>query len=319
MYRLFASTLLIAGLALNGCSPDAAAPVSPDDLSSELARRLAPSGAPIIVPDFSTPESAVHDPIADLYLVSNVNGHPQALTNDGFISRIAPDGTVLDREWIRGGENGVTLHAPTGILIVGDVLYVADADGVRLFDRASGAPLAFWPVPVTVEDGLVQGFLLNGICAGPRGEIYATQTGIDIVFGPDGVEIHPTGQDAVYRFENGRRTVIASGPQLLGPNGCWAVGANVFLVTLLANEVYRLNPSGKRFPVATLPAGGLDGIVRVGGFFYISSVFEGYVFRMSTGGSQVTTIVEGLISPADLGFDHRRNRLLIPSLFGDFR
>jgi hypothetical protein len=36
----------------------------------------------------------------------------------------------------------VTLHAPRGMSIVGDTLWVADADAVRGFDRRSGAPLA---------------------------------------------------------------------------------------------------------------------------------------------------------------------------------
>ncbi|MBA4158740.1 MAG: hypothetical protein H0X65_14865 [Gemmatimonadetes bacterium] len=310
-----ATLFLTATLALAaGCAPDASAPLSPDELTSEHARRLSPAGAPIVVPGFATPESAVHDEIADVYLVSNVNGHPQGLSNDGFISRIAPDGSLLDREWIQGGRDGVTLHAPTGMVLVGDVLYVADADAVRLFDRVTGAPLGAWPVPVTVEEGMVRGFLLNDVCAGPRGEIYLTQTGIDIT--PE-FDILRTGQDAVYRFRNGTPVTVASGPDLMGPNGCWAVGANVFITPLLSNQVYRLNPSGKRFHVATLPAGGLDGIVRVGGFFYITSVFDGFVFRMTTGGAQVTPILEGLVSPADLGFDATRNRLLIPSLFGD--
>jgi hypothetical protein len=315
MYRLFGWATLIGGFALAACSPDLSAPLSPDGGHPEYARRLAPLGSPIVVPGFSTPESAVHDERADVYLVSNVAGHPQGLTNDGFISRIAPDGSVLEREWIRGGLNGVTLHAPTGIVLVGDVLYVADADAVRLFHRVTGAPLGTWPVPVTVENGHVVGFLLNDVCAGPRGEIYLTATGITVTADFD---LIPTGLDAVYRFENGRRVTVAAGPELRGPNGCWVVGANVFVVTLLANEVYRLNPSGKRFGVATLPTDGLDGIVQSGGFFYITSIFGGSVFRMTTGGAQVTTIMEDLVSPADLGFDSRRNRLLIPSLFGDF-
>jgi uncharacterized protein with ACT and thioredoxin-like domain len=83
-------------------------------------------------------------------------------------------------------------------------------------------------------------------------------------------------------------------------------------------EVYRLNPSGKRLHVATLPVGGLDGIVQAGGYLYVSSVFEGRVFRMSTGGSQVTTVLDGLVSPADIGHDAVQQRLIIPSLFGDF-
>jgi hypothetical protein len=316
--RLFSTGIAVALLAA-ACAPDA--PFIPADSSPTLARTQALPPAIVVDAAFQTPESAVHDPIADVYLVSNVNGHPQMLTNDGFISRIAPDGTVLDLEWIRGGVNGVTLHAPTGITIVGDVLYVADADAVRLFHRVSGAPLAAWPVPVRIEPvpgmtgtSWVRGVLLNAVCSGPRGQIYLTATGIDI--SPE-FDLAPTGEDVVYRFWNGIAIPIATGGDLMGPNGCEVVGPTVYIAPLLSNEVYRLNPAGRRVHVATLPAGGLDGIVRSGGFLYISSVFEGYVFRMTLDGSQVTTLLSGLNSPADLGYDAVRDRLLIPSLFGD--
>jgi hypothetical protein len=312
--------MLTAAVLGAACAPDA--PLSPDALEP-LFRKSAALPPPIVVDaEFLTPESAVHDPIADVYLVSNVNRHPQILSNDGFISRIAPDGTVLDFEWIRGGVDGVTLHAPTGITIHGDVLYVADADAVRLFHRATGTPLGAWAVPVRTEEvpGMpetywVRDVLLNDVCVGPRGEVYLTGTGVDIDLDFD---LAPTGADVVYRFDGGVPVAIATGAELMGPNGCVVIGSNVFIAPLLGKEVYRLNPSGKRFHVATLPVGGLDGIVRTGGLLYVSSVFEGQIFRMSTGGAQVTTVIEGFVSPADIGYDASRDRLIIPSLFGDF-
>jgi hypothetical protein len=315
-FRMLAPALFL----LAACAPDA--PLSPDLLQTSLNKATVPESPINTDPVFLTPESAVHDPVADLYLVSNVNRHPQILSNDGFISRLAPDGTVLDMEWIRGGVDGVTLHAPTGIAIHGDVIYVADADAVRRFDRATGAPLGSWPVPVRTEEipGMpgtywVRDVLLNDVCIGPRGDVYLTGTGIDISLD---FELAPTGADVVYRFDGAEPVAIAAGAELMGPNGCVVVGANVFIAPLLGNQVYRLNPSGKRFNVAALPVGGLDGIVRAGGFLYVSSVFEGMIFRMSTGGSQVTTVLDDLVSPADIGYDAARHRLIIPSLFGDF-
>jgi hypothetical protein len=315
-FRMLAPALFL----LAACAPDA--PLSPDVLQTSLSKAMAPQAPINTDPVFFTPESAVHDAVADLYLVSNVNRHPQVLGNDGFISRLAPDGTVLDLEWIRGGVGGVTLHAPTGITIHGDVLYVADADAVRLFHRATGAPLGSWPVPVRTEEipGVpgtywVRDVLLNDVCVGPRGEVYLTGTGIDIDLD---FALAPTGADVVYRFDGGVPVAIAAGAELMGPNGCVVVGANVFIAPLLGNQVYRLNSSGKRFHVAALPVGGLDGIVQAGGFLYVSSVFEGMIFRMSTGGSQVTTVLDDLVSPADIGYDAARHRLIIPSLFGDF-
>jgi hypothetical protein len=310
---------LLALALLAGCVEEAPPLLAPDD---SALLRLDPVGPPQVVEGFSTPESVLHDPIADVYLVSNVHGHPQILSNDGFVSKVSPAGEILELEWIRGGENGVTLHAPTGMVLVDEVLYVADADAVRLFDRATGDPIGSWAVPVSTEevpegDGLewVRGVLLNDVCAGPRGEIYLTATGIDIDLAFD---LAPTGEDAVYRFVAGVPVAIAEGGELAGPNGCIVQGANVLIAPLLSNQVYRLNPSGRRFRVATLPEGGLDGVVQAGGFVYTSSIFGGEIYRMSAGGAQVVTILDELVSPADIGFDHQRQRLLIPSLFGDF-
>jgi hypothetical protein len=310
---------LAALVVLAGCENEGPSLVSPEGLPT---LHLEPVGVPIEVPGFSGPESMVHDPVADLYFVSNVNGHPQVLSNDGFISRVNPDGSIQDLKWIQGGESGVTLHAPTGMVLVGDVLYVADADAVRLFDRTSGAPIASWTVPLATEEvpGMpgvdwVRGALLNGMCSGPRGEVYVTATGMDISLGFD---IVPTGEDAVFRFQDGMPVPIAQGGQLGGPNGCEVVGSNVYVAPLFSPDVYRLNSSGRRFHVATLPQGGLDGLIRVDGSLFVSAVFGGSIYRITLGGSDVTEVISGLVTPADLGFDHSRSTLLIPSLFGDF-
>src|SRR5256886_13499427 len=47
------------------------------------------------------------------------------------ISRVRPDGAVENLKFIEGGHNGVTLHAPKGLALLGDTLWVADIDVVR--------------------------------------------------------------------------------------------------------------------------------------------------------------------------------------------
>jgi hypothetical protein len=257
-----------------------------------LAPAQAQLPAPIVVAGvgFLSPESVQHDPAADVYLVSNVNGSPLALDNNGFISRLAPDGSVLDLKWIEAGVNGVTLHGPKGLAIIGDILYVSDVDAIRLFDRVTGALLGEIPV---------SGTLLNDLCAGPSGALYLTDVGLGFT-------------DAVYRIEQGAAFSIASGPDLGRPNGCAVIGANVFVVTFGSNQVYRTNPSGKRFPVATLPTGMLDGIVRVGGSFFVSSWAGSAVYKIGLSGGEVTTVLSGIPTPADIGYDAHRHRLLVP-------
>src|SRR5687768_18220722 len=81
----------------------AAAPVASDSFTVE---------------GFSTPESAFYDEAADVYLVSNINGSPAAKDDNGFISRVSPDGTPT-LKWIDGAAPNVTLHAPKGLAVIG--------------------------------------------------------------------------------------------------------------------------------------------------------------------------------------------------------
>src|SRR5260221_6952330 len=84
-----------------------------------------------VVEGFLTPESVLHDPAQDIYFVSNINGSPTAKDNNGFISRAQPDGAVENLKFIEGGHGGGTLHAPKGLAIPGDTMWVAGIDVVR--------------------------------------------------------------------------------------------------------------------------------------------------------------------------------------------
>ena len=90
---------------------------------------------------FSTPESFIIDPSTGMYYVSNIAGSPAKKDNNGFIFRIDSSGNLADRHFIQGGENGVTLHAPKGLLIIRNELYVTDIDALRRFDKTTGKPL----------------------------------------------------------------------------------------------------------------------------------------------------------------------------------
>ncbi|MCK5650134.1 MAG: B12-binding domain-containing protein, partial [Gemmatimonadetes bacterium] len=83
-----------------------------------------PTGPPVVIEvtdvGFSVPESMLHDGVADVYLVSNINGSALEADGNGFISRVAPSGEVLELKWIDGETEGVTLNGPKGMAIVGD-------------------------------------------------------------------------------------------------------------------------------------------------------------------------------------------------------
>jgi len=281
-------------------------------------------GEPVMIADagFEYPESFIHDEVDDVYLVSNVSpdslGFPNAIDNNGFISRIYPDGTVAELKWIAGGVGGVTLNSPKGLALVGDVLYVSDIDSVRMFDRVTGAPLG--QVPVPYEPFVTW---LNDVAAGLRGEVYASDSGIGAACSPPEV-LCPSGTDAIYRIgQDGTLTVVAQDPGLEGPNGLVALGRSLFYVPVWGTRVYWRRPFGKLRPVAQLGGTFLDGIVRLGdGSLLISSWIPPAIHwvdpaRRRAAVIKTFTIVDPANPfvnevPADIGYDRTRSRLLVP-------
>jgi sugar lactone lactonase YvrE len=274
----------------------------------------------IVVSGFQTPESVVHDPIADLYLVSNVGpGNPGALDHNGFISRVSPEGVILQLKWIQDGVNGATLNGPKGIWLYGNALHVADVDTLRIFDRLSGMPLQ----NIGISNPFAPSALfLNDVVVTDLGTAYVTDNRNSAIF-----MVEP----------DGHASLLASGLQLGSPNGIVAHGANISWVTFSRNEVLRTNPSGQIFTEATLPAVDvsqlglvpgtlrLDGYVRMlDGSLLVTSWLTGKVVRISPSSKEVETVAQFVSvlanpasphGPADINVDQQRNRLLVP-LFG---
>jgi hypothetical protein len=252
---------------------------------------------------FATPESVLHDERADIYFVSNINGAPLAKDGNGFISRLSPDGEVEELRWVDGRSDGVTLHAPKGMALRGDTLFVADIDSVRAFHRTTGEPLGARGVPGST--------FLNDLATGPDGTLYVSDSGVDADFAP-------TGTDAVYRFEAEGPRAIAQGTDLMNPNGLLVDGDEVIMVPFGGSVVWRIPArGGAPVELVTLPAGQLDGVVRAeDGSLLVSSWEASAVFRVTPEG-EVSTVVEGVEAPADIGWDSRRQRLLIPLFMGD--
>jgi sugar lactone lactonase YvrE len=265
-------------------------------------REPAADAAPIEIANagFATPESMLHDPAADVYLVSNINGVPSDQDDNGFISRIGPDGAVLTLKWIDGATDAVTLHAPKGMAIKGDTVFVADIDVVRMFDRSTGAPLGARAVPGAT--------FLNDVAVGPDGTVYVTDTGIRI--SAEGMQ--ETGTDAVYRLTADGAIAVVRGADLGHPNGIVVDTTGIVVVSFGSGAVYRIDPAtGARTDLLAPPQGGLDGVVALSdGSLLVSSWTGSRVYRLAAAGA--TMMGDSVASPADIGLDARRSRVLIP-------
>jgi len=245
----------------------------------------------------AAPERVLYDAAGDRYLVSNVNGRPLEADGNGFISVLSPGGDIVDLKWIAGGKKGAKLNAPKGLAITGGLLYVADLEAVRIFDAKTGAPRGEIAVPDATS--------LSGVAAAPDGKVYVTDAG------PPTGRLDGAGTEGVYVIEKGRIRRVADGDQLGRPHAlAWTAGGPV-VASFGSGEVYRLDARGSRRQVTRLPAGGLAGVVAAGDSLLVTSWQSSSVYRGKLGG-RFEVAFAGQTSPADLGYDAKRGRLLVP-------
>jgi hypothetical protein len=297
--------LLLALSVQTSCGGPSEVPTTPAAQAAsggaEAAGERAPD-APISVRDvgFKTPESALHDTRADLYLVSNIDGAPLERDDRAFISRVRPDGSVESLKWIDAERPDVELHAPKGMALVGEVLYVADVSHVRKFERSTGKPLG----SIKIEGAT----FVNDLCADRAGNVYVSDSGISS-------GLVPSGTDAIYRIDpSDRLSTLAKDASLGRPNGLLMSGERLWVVTFGSGELYTIDGSGQRAEVTKLAKGSLDGVVEFKQRLFVSS-WEASAVYERVGGEFVERVSQ-LPAPSDIGLDERRGRLLIP-LFND--
>lgn len=253
--------------------------------------------APIYVRDvgFETPESALHDPESDLYLVSNIAGGALEADDHAFISRVRPDGSMESLRWIDSASPDVELDAPKGMLLADDVLYVADIHRVRKFDSRSGKPLGSVVVPGAS--------FLNDLCSDGSGGLYVSDSGL-------GPGYTPSGNDAVHHIsKSGAVRPLARSRELGGPSGLLCEQGSLWVASFGGGELYRLDAHGERSDIAAPALGSLDGLARFQGKLYVSSWQGALVYELRDG-----TFIEripGLDAPGDLAVDEKRGRLLV--------
>lgn len=261
-----------------------------------------PASTPVwkVTEGISTPESVLYDAVGDRYLVSNINGSPTGVDNNGYISELSPEGKVLKAKFIEGGAGKTKLDAPKGTGIYNGVLYVSDITVVRKFDAKTGAPKGEIPIKDAV--------FLNDLAIAPDGRVFVSDSGMKV--GEKGLE--PAGGDAVYVIDKGGKVkAIAKAKDLNAPNGLVLLDKKLVVVALGSDEAYTLNDKGEKEEVTHLPKGGLDGVDVVGDSLIISSWQGSAVYRGKLGGTFVP-VLYGVKSPADIGFDSKRNRVLVP-------
>jgi hypothetical protein len=311
---------IVSALAVSALVPLAAAPwavAQAPQAGTPVTRpatdRVGDRPVDITLTGFDRPESVLHDVRRDVYLVSNITGGPRDTDNTGFISRLSPRGEILDLKWIAGGVNGVTLNAPKGSTIANGVLYVADIDTLRRFDARTGAPLEGIVVP--------NAEFLNDVASDRFGNVYVTDIGFTTV-----PTFRESGKDAIYKVTpRGQVSVVAAGNDLLHhPNGVAVLPNGKLLVATYdpfdgTKELFTIDRRGAKGDVITMPTGLLDGVVvtdrgvLVSSWVDFSNATAGVIYLVKRDGT-IVQVAGGFQNASDIGFDDRRDRILIPEL-----
>ena len=283
-------TLVVAAVFLTACSGSRSDHARPDSVAiahTDSARLIiSPAG-------FNAPEAVRYDPDQDVYFVTNWGtGDPAAKDNNGFISRMTPEGKVDQPRFIAGGTGGAMLHSPRGMTIVGDTLWLVDTDAVRAFNRKTGAPLA------TVDfSGYKLGFLN------------------DIAAGPDALYVTDTGTDHVYRIAGGRATVALRDAALGNPNGItWDAAARRFIIVPWAGDSTIRSWTGRESTLSLIGKDGgtrFDGVEILSGDRILVAAQSDSSLHLFTGGTGRPIIRTGG-APADIAVDTKRNRVAVP-------
>lgn len=255
---------------------------------------------------FATPESVLYDEASDRYLVSNINGDPSAVDGNGYILELSPDGRVTNPRLIAGATNKPGLDAPKGMAIVGSELWVADITVVRKFDLKTAEHKSDLQLPAAT--------FANDIVAGPDGSAYVSDSAVKFVDGAP----KPSGTDQVFFIDKkGKIKVFAKSAALGGPNGLAMGPSNMLLAsTIKGDQVYRLTGTGEPDTITKIPGGMLDGLIAIDAMLIVSSWSTKTIYRGPLGGA-FTPLVTKVQGVADMGYDSKRKRLLVPRFLDD--
>ena len=275
-------------------------------LSLALGLASTTPAAAMQISGLESPQSFLADPATNSYFISNVNGDPTARDNNGFITKLNGNAEIVGFKFITGGRNSTTLHAPKGMALIENILYVADMDTLRAFDKNTGHSITTvaFPAPTSAADSMS----LVDIAAGNQGLLYVSDMAGNTIYqvdtahqnrvsvlvhddrlaGPAGLAVHPkTGHPVAVSWEKGRIMDIT-------PDGA--------LTELVSNSFFT-----SRFENLS----GVD--FDRWGNMYVSDLTKGKVWRMQPN-KKFQVIAEYLPTPADIGVDRVNNLILVPYL-----
>lgn len=250
-----------------------------------------------------SPNSFVGDPSGNEYFISSINGEPEARDNNGFITKLDTEGKIASLKFIQGGVADILLHAPKGLTLVGQTLYIADLDQLKGFDKTTGKLLITVSFPASSSRSRVS---LTDVAAGPNGLLYASDQAANTIY-----RIDPGANHKV--------SLLIHDERLAGPAGVAVHPKTNHLIAVSwdKGKILEITPEGQ---LTELESNGfftgrfqnLSGVdFDRWGNMYVSDFTRGKIWRM-TRDHRFQVIAEYLPAPADISIDRANNLILVP-------
>jgi sugar lactone lactonase YvrE len=218
---------------------------------------------------FKAPESALLDDARGVLYVSNVNGNPTDKDGNGYISKLSPDGTVTQAEWVTG------LDAPKGLALSDRTLYVTDNDKLVAIDVESGEITNTW----TGEGAQ----FLNDTAIDADGNIYVSDMLTNSIYRLAGDTFDVWLQDEKLQHPNGLhveggKLIVGAWGQDIQPDFTTKTPGHLLSIDLASKAVSDVG-SGE-------PIGNLDGVEPDGaGNWLVTDWISGALFRIKPDGT----------------------------------
>lgn len=235
-------------------------------------------------PEFDVPESVLYDEERRVLYVSNINGEPSQKNGKGYLSKLTLNGKIRDQKWIKG------LHAPKGMALYNDTLYVADIDRVILVDMKHGN--------IAAKYGTQKAKFLNDVTVSSQGTVFISDM---------------KGQ-RIYSLENGELGIWKKGKVLEGVNGLfWLKGT---LYAGVENRILAIDPSDRSATTVVEGTPSVDGLIAGVNKGFIFSDWKGRVFYAEQGEKANTlSDTREQRNAADIGYMEEKNRVFVPTFF----
>ncbi|MCL7988479.1 ATP-binding protein [Sphingobacterium sp. lm-10] len=226
------------------------------------------------------PESVLPITTSSTLLVSLIDGAGNEKDGKGGVAVLHADGKLKNPSWVTG------LHAPKGMAIHDDRLYIADITDVVVVNVNTGELLKKIPV--------AGASFLNDVTTDSQGRVFVSDT----------------REHKIYLIENDKASLYLD--EANNANGVRVIDNTLYV--LAGKELWKVDQNKNKTIVATGLAENGDGLEPVGNGDFLVTCWPGLIYYVKADGTLEQLLdVRGKMNTADLGYDSANQTLYIPT------